>query len=681
MVSETQQAEDGEAWRQALLSKIVGDDELSGEDLERHEQFLKAKEDALAALATQQDAVAKTSSLSRRTQQVRFEGKAFDEETARKLELIAGRAAKDATRREMERSKQASQALTAAKQEAQTALQAAVAELPKDQKAASLAPTWISDEEYKELGYPQLDPKFRSNEWQKKQLQLDSTDPRHNPNLNRDQNDPEFWYHAARKPFNKALLRTEQHWNSRREVWLKQFEQVKDLNQKRELLAELLEDTSTEVKRLVAPILHFSITMKVLSGFVEKAKQLRKSFHEIVSSEESLTILQGIRDRVDEFGSQAADDMLTEYDARARTLATDRQEEKQDQEKKIADVHTLAQIMNWGQKCKKDGLVEWEQGNWMEAYVSWRQADDTLRPFKAADKENNQVYSELHTAVLKNLSQACMKLGLWHEAAKAAETATQLSPEDHKVASQAWFRWACALEGLGQLDEAEECLHKIDECSVGRPDRTRISKDTQAKREKLQALRDREQASLKKTLEKAIARNVFSEERQDQDQVLQDLAQQPAVSPSKAFIEEEANEVTRKHLTKEGAKDLLKELRDAYRDTTFQLQIFKLARDVRGEKQPFLTNLAALALPLQKPVLEAFGFAPNEKGLKEMIRALQDHLHGPGMDETVKRAADETTMALYGVMYDKLTRPDDSHEAPRLEARLGRDPREDEDSS
>eukprot|EP00913_Durusdinium_trenchii_P001776 g1646.t1 len=371
------------------------------------------------------------------------------------------------------------------------------------------------------------------------------------------------------------------------------------------------EDTSTEVKRLVAPILHFSITMKVLSGFVEKAKQLRKSFHEIVSSEDSRCIHCG----------------------RELTLATDRQEEKQDQEKKIADVHTLAQIMNWGQKCKKDGLVEWEQGNWMEAYVSWRQADDTLRPFKAADKENNQVYSELHTAVLKNLSQACMKLGLWHEAAKAAETATQLSPEDHK----AWFRWACALEGLGQLDEAEECLHKIDECSVGRPDRTRISKDTQAKREKLQALRDREQASLKKTLEKAIARNVFSEERQDQDQVLQDLAQQPA--------------------------------------------IFKLARDVRGEKQPFLTNLAALALPLQKPVLEAFGFAPNEKGLKEMIRALQDHLHGPGMDETVKRAADETTMALYGVMYDKLTRPDDSHEAPRLEARLGRDPREDEDSS
>ena len=34
-----------QAWRQALLSKIAGEEELSGEDLERHEKFLKAKEE------------------------------------------------------------------------------------------------------------------------------------------------------------------------------------------------------------------------------------------------------------------------------------------------------------------------------------------------------------------------------------------------------------------------------------------------------------------------------------------------------------------------------------------------------------------------------------------------------------------------------------------------------------
>lgn len=172
------------------------------------------------------------------------------------------------------------------------------------------------------------------------------------------------------------------------------------------------------------------------------------------------------------------------------------------QEKRVADVHTLAQIMNWGQKCKKashtasvesknlassvkmhsfmsrrslklsstmtmqqqqDGLVEWEQGNWAEAYVSWRPfkndrflgvglsgtqreklsvecqleasrshnaTGDSFEASRrhvatlqgrsngverqillcwtqqAADKENGQLLSELHGAVAKNLSQA-----------------------------------------------------------------------------------------------------------------------------------------------------------------------------------------------------------------------------------------------------------------------------------
>lgn len=115
MVSETIQEESSEAWRQALLSKIAGEDELTGEELERHDQFLKAKEEALAALSSQQETSTKKVAGHRRSQQVRFEGKAFDEETARKLDVIAGRAVKDGTRREMERSKQATQEIAAAR--------------------------------------------------------------------------------------------------------------------------------------------------------------------------------------------------------------------------------------------------------------------------------------------------------------------------------------------------------------------------------------------------------------------------------------------------------------------------------------------------------------------------------------------------------------------------------------
>lgn len=111
-------------------------------------------------------------------------------------------------------------------------------------------------------------------------------------------------------------------------------------------------------------------------------------------------------------------------------------------------------------------------------------------------------------------------------------------------------------------------------------------------------------------------------------------------------------------MTREGAEDVLIALRDAYRDSTFQKQIHKLARDVQGEKRAFLANLKQVSLPLQKPVLEKFGFEPNEKGLREMMRAVQDYTVGPKADPGVKRAADETTVALYGVMYDRLTRPD-----------------------
>jgi len=689
MVAEVQEpAHSDEAFREALLKKIVGEDELTGEDLVKHEKFLKAKEDlpelrmlrksrmceeALSQLSTKQSAPAKDGGISlRTTQQSRLGGAAFDEETARKLEAIAGRAAQDAARRELEKAKEASRAVAEAQAEAQSSLQAAVAHLSSEPKAASLMPTWISDDEYRDLGYPQMDPKFRDREWHRKQLQLDSTDPRHNPNLNRDQSDPEFWYHAARRPFNKALLRTEQHWNARREVWLKQFEQVKDMNQRRELLSDLLEDSPADVKRLVTPILHYSITTNVLIGFLEKAEKTRRTFEEVLLDEENLNVLRGIRDRVDAKGDQAADEMLQEYDARSRLLASDAQEKKEgeEQERRVADVTTLAQIMNWGQKCKKDGLVEWEQGNYAEARASWRQAHETLRPFKAGDKETNELLFELHAAVLKNLAQASMKLGYWNEATKVSTLATQLCPEDHK----AWFRRACALEGLGSLDEAERCLQKIDECSVGRPDRLRIAKDTQAKREKLQALREREQASLKRTMEKALGRSVFSEERQvdNEEEAAKDLLEpdeQRRALPTPNGIFQDSN---RKHLTREGAKDLLHALRDAYRDSTFQKQVMKLARDVRGEKRPFLANLAKVALPLQKPVLEKFGFEPSEKGLKEMMRAVQDYTRGPKANAGVKRAADETTVALYGVMYDTLTRPDDAAIRPQLEARLGR---------
>eukprot|EP00931_Biecheleriopsis_adriatica_P021503 TRINITY_DN14045_c0_g1_i1.p1 TRINITY_DN14045_c0_g1~~TRINITY_DN14045_c0_g1_i1.p1 ORF type:complete len:687 (-),score=191.03 TRINITY_DN14045_c0_g1_i1:9-2069(-) len=671
-------SEEQEFLRKQLLVQIAGHDNMDETDLAKHEEFLKARQEAFSGMASKKDADAQepliaSGRTSQTSQQVRIGGQAFGEETARKLESIAKQASaqEEVQRLQFLKAKEAGERTVEAQANAKSALEAAAVQLHKEPKnATGHAPSWISDEEYKELGYPQMDPKFRDPAWHKKQLELDSTDPRHNPNLNRDANDPEFWYHAARRPFHKALLRTEQHWNGRRKVWLSQFDQVKDMNQKRELIADLLEECPNDVKRLVTPIMHFSITMTILSNFLDKARQLNTSFEDVLLDEESLSTLRGIRQKIDAGGPKAAEEMLMEYGARVGILNEELEDDLRPQERRVADVHTLAEVMNWGQKCKKDGLIEWERGNWAEAHASWRQADETLQLFKAAEKESNQLLFDLHGAVLKNLAQACMKLGYWCDAVKAADTATQLCPEDHK----AWFRKACALEGLGRLEEVEECLQKIEECSVGRPDRMRIAKDTQAKREKLQALREREQTSLRRTFEKALDKNIFSEDRAGVRATTTVLEHVAGGEQMKREMPGRLHDESRKQLTRDGAEDLLLALRDAYRDSTFQLQVLKLAQDVRGEKRAFLTHLKRVALPLQKPVLEQFGFEPSEQGLKEMTRALQDHTRGPKVDAAVKRAADEATIALYGIMYDKLTRPDDFEDSgPQLEVKLGRD--------
>mmetsp|Transcript_49624 Transcript_49624/g.153456 ORF Transcript_49624/g.153456 Transcript_49624/m.153456 type:complete len:99 (+) Transcript_49624:1-297(+) len=77
---------------------------------------------------------------------------------------------------------------------------------------------------------------------------------------------------------------------------------------------------------------------------------------------------------------------------------------------------------------------------------------------------------ELHSAVLRNLAQAAIKLELWGEAIDAADRVLEMNSDDHK----AWFRKACALEGLGNFTDARVCLDRIEEIAVGRPDRDRL---------------------------------------------------------------------------------------------------------------------------------------------------------------------------------------------------------------
>merc|ERR1719329_637060 len=173
------------------------------------------------------------------------------------------------------------------------------------------------------------------------------------------------------------------------------------------------------------------------------------------------------------------------------------------------DADTLAQALQLGAKHKEDGRLEWERGDWDDACVSWRKADAVLRGIKSRDLKETQLVLDLHIAVLKNLAQAAIKAQRWTEALEAANDAIAIDAKDHK----AWFRRACALEGLGRLEESEIALDRIDVLTILHKDGPRIVKDLASKREKLRAVRERHRVICQKGLERALERGIFGEAR------------------------------------------------------------------------------------------------------------------------------------------------------------------------
>mmetsp|Transcript_117125 Transcript_117125/g.326297 ORF Transcript_117125/g.326297 Transcript_117125/m.326297 type:complete len:704 (+) Transcript_117125:142-2253(+) len=395
----------------------------------------------------------------------------------------------------------------------------------------------MTQEEFDELDYPKI-PEEWNEEWMRQQIEKESVDPRENPNLLIDEAQQEFWFNATRKPYAKAILRAEQHWTDRRNVWLKQYETVENMNVLRATVAEELEDCSMEVKRLVTPIFHHKITEIALKTYLREANEKQLPLRQLLQDPAKLKDLQGIRQQIDHGGDAAAAQMLEMYTETMGRCIQDRKREKEEAEQGkriVSDTDSMAKILNMGQKCRKDGYIEWHNGNVEEALSSWRLADSYMKRYKLPDddKTGNKMIADLHITILKNIAQAAIKLGYWTEALDAADAALRMDDQDHK----AWFRRACALEGLGRYEEAGEALERVDDIAVGRPDRARIQKDLNLRRVKLQCLTSRDKEVTRRGFTRALARGVFSGER---EAVTDELApadlRQEGADPSKAAI-------------------------------------------------------------------------------------------------------------------------------------------------
>ncbi|CAE8594939.1 unnamed protein product, partial [Polarella glacialis] len=355
---------------------------------------------------------------------------------------------------------------------------------------------------------------------------LERVDPRVNPNLLLDETQQEFWNNISRKPYAKAILRAEEHWKDRRRVWLQQYERVEIMNQVREELAEELEGCAPEMKRLLAPIMVHRITEISLWNCLREARQRQVSLSWVLEQPRHLQQLRSLRAQLDQGGAAAAARLLSEFSARAEEIceAERRTLEARAAKRRVeVDSETMCKHLNMAQKLRKDGYIEWHRGSVEEALASWRQAEAHLRDKRLGnssstpgvrvpgqDVAGNETVEELHLLLLKNVAQAAIRLGRWSEALAAADDALAMDDQDHKV----WFRRACCLEGLGRYAEEEEALARIDDLAVGRPDRARLARDVQARRQRIAASHASQRQTERLGLQRALARGVFSADRE-----------------------------------------------------------------------------------------------------------------------------------------------------------------------
>jgi len=289
-------------------------------------------------------------------------------------------------------------------------------------------------------------------------------------------------------------------------------------------------------------------------------------------------------------------------------------------------VTTIKEILEYGQECKKMGNQKFREGLFEEALYIYTQGDDMMKKFKVGAHLTNEKkwFAEYHLACLKNKAQAALKLERWNTALEAAEGALALEPDDTK----ALYRKSLALKGIGRFKEAEETLQQLEDASHWNVNRRDILKDCEAERKRILVAAAKHKESTKGMLGKAFEAGIFGGSR---DQELQDATkavEDPvnALKPVKDDVQKQAVRPLERNvqLTAALAGDLLDELAEAYSQRWYQERVQKCARDSSYSQAVFLPRLKGVALEVQKPILEKWGFEGTDHGVREMSAAVRE---------------------------------------------------------
>mmetsp|Transcript_80182 Transcript_80182/g.227004 ORF Transcript_80182/g.227004 Transcript_80182/m.227004 type:complete len:502 (-) Transcript_80182:106-1611(-) len=479
-----------------------------------------------------------------------------------------------------------------------------------------------------------------------------------------------FWGEFMRRPDAKRAQESEKQLTEKKKLWLEERQAIEERGERRKKVADALEECPADVKKLIAPMFHIRIVEQFMWEVYEdcwrnyeqtlpefRTETFGMSFGKRLKDERTMSELLHFRTNFQEGGEARMEDLERQMHAINTEIALD-EERKREVVPAPIDMHTLKELLEFGQQCRSEGNAKFKEGLYEEALEIYAQGDEAMKKWKVEKhlKNEHKWLTDNHIACLNNKAQAALRLELFQTALEASEAALKLDDEDHK----AWYRKVQAQKGLGKFKEAEDSLAHLEDVAQWCPDRRRILKDCETERKKIKYQRAKHKHDTREMLGKAFEAGLFSLDRERELEEATKSLEAPPQKANSLTLEQPAKKQPLKieaqkplerniHLTAALAGDLMDELAEAYKQKWFQERVRKCARDSGFERSVFLMRLKDIAFDVQKPVLEKWGFEGNEHGVREMTAAIRDHAqNGQDMPDWLKQKQDRCLELLYG---------------------------------
>merc|ERR1711933_701078 len=98
-----------------------------------------------------------------------------------------------------------------------------------------------------------------------------------------------------------------------------------------------------------------------------------------------------LREHYQEGGEERMESLENQWYSICGDIVTEQEKQKEKERKKInCDIHTLKDVLEFGQECKREGNNKFREGLYEEALYIYNQGDDAMKKWKVEKHMKNE---------------------------------------------------------------------------------------------------------------------------------------------------------------------------------------------------------------------------------------------------------------------------------------------------